>query len=326
MDLLDLCSLRGTSPPSGGSVPPGGSVPAWTLGCFRRRSITFFNGDMDDSTLVIWLQARGVTCDLRLAADRPKPPSRQAVAELTRDELRRLLEVEGGISPTRFEASGVGGVELSGIMQWSDWTAFQIHDKWTEPGELRRVGDCLIEWAPSGAYVEDWRLQPSGDGPLIGLSLLEEKDKSGHVTHRGGGLVIAGDHAMLVRGRAEALPKAARLSDLVDRASAEPRLLDAILGFEASYARRDEAGRYVVVASTLPWREGQPLMSLEDFQMEDGFLRQKVRELEPGVERRFRIDTLEESYEDWLATSATAQAVDWLAAEESTLLRPARQR
>jgi len=46
----------------------------------------------------------------------------------------------------------------------------------------------LIEYAPSGAYVEDWRLQPSGDGPLIGMSLLEERDaKTGQVTHRGGG-------------------------------------------------------------------------------------------------------------------------------------------
>jgi len=317
MDLLELCSLQGTTPPSG-------SVPGWTLGCFRRRSITFFNGDSDDSTLVLWLQSRGLTADLRLAADRPKPKSRELLADLSLAELTRLAEVEGGISTTRFEPAQMSGVELSGTMHWPDWTAFQLHAKWPEPGTLRRVGDCLIEHAPSGAFVEDWRLQPSGDGPLIGLTLLEERDaKSGQVTHRGGGLLIAGEHALFVRGRAEALPAAARLSDLMERAAAEPALLAAIFGFEASYARRDGSGRYVIAASTLPWREGRPLLALGGFALEDGVVTQKAREKERAVERRFQVDTLEPSYEDWQATPATATAVAWLAAEEGTLLRAA---
>ncbi len=320
MDLLELCSLHGT-------MPPSGSVPAWTLGCFRRRSITFFNGDSDDATLVLWLQSRGLTGDLRLAADRPKPLSREALGDLSLADLMRVAEAEGGISPTRFEPAAVSGVELSGTMHWPDWTAFQLHDKWPEPGALRRVGDCLLEYAPSGAYVEDWRLQPSGDGPLVGLTLIEERDgKSGQVTHRGGGLVIAGEHAIFVRGRPEPLPAVARLSDLIERAGAEPRLLDAIFGFEASYARRDASGRYAVKASNLPWREGRPLLALGGFTLEDGFVVQKAREKERAVERRFRIDTLEPSYEDWLATPATSQAVAWLAAEEQTLLRAARKR
>lgn len=320
MELLELCSLHGT-------MPPSGSVPAWTLGCFRRRSITFFNGDSDDSTLVLWLQSRGLTGDLRLAPDRPKPLSREALSDLSLGELMRMAEAEGGVSPTRFEPAAVAGVELSGTMHWPDWTSFQLHDKWPEPGELRRVGDCLLEHAPSGAYVEDWRLQASGDGPLVGLTLVEERDaKSGQVTHRGGGLVIAGEHAIFVRGRPEPLPPAERLSDLIERAASEPRLLDAVFGFEASYARRDGSGRYVVKASTLPWREGRPLLALGGFALEDGFVVQKAREKERAVERRFRVETLESSYEDWLATPATARAVTWLAAEEQTLLRAARKR
>ncbi|HXK20639.1 MAG TPA: hypothetical protein VNG33_22665, partial [Polyangiaceae bacterium] len=244
--------------------------------------------------------------------------------ELSLAELTRLAEVEGGLSATRFEPAHLGAVELSGTLHWFDWTAFQLHAKWPEPGSLRRVGDCLIEYAPSGAYVEDWRLQPSGDGPLIGLSLLEERDaKSGQLTHRGGGLVIAGEHALFVRGRPEPLPQAARLSDLLERAAREPQLLEAIFSFEASYARRDGSGRYVVAASTLPWREGRPLLAFGGFALEDGVVTQKAREKERAVERRFQVDTLEPNYEDWLATPATATAVAWLAAEEGTLLRAA---
>jgi hypothetical protein len=106
----------------------------------------------------------------------------------------------------------------------------------------------------------------------------------------------------------------------------EPRLLDAIFGFEASYARRDGTGRYVVTASTSPWREGRPLLALGGFKLEDGFVLQKAREKERAVERRFRVDTLEPNYEDWIATPATTLAVAWLAAEEQTLLRAARKR
>lgn len=317
MDLLELCSRQGSTPPSRG-------VPAWTLGCFRRRSISFFNGESDDSTLVLWLQSRGLTGDLRIAADRPALPTREALADVSFAELRRLAEVEGGIAATRFDGHAAPGVELSGTMHWPDWTAFQLHAKWPEPGQLRRVGDCLLEHAPSGAYVEDWRLQPGGDGPLVGLSLLEERDAQGIVVHRGGGLVIAGEHAILVRGRAEALPPAARVTDLLERATREPRLLDAIFGFDASYARRDASGRYIVQASTLPWREGKPLMALGGFALQDGVVLQKARENNRAVERRFSVDTLEPSYEDWLATPATAAAVAWLHGE-STLLRAARK-
>jgi hypothetical protein len=277
--------------------------------------------------LVLWLQTRGLTGDLRLAADRPKPKSRAALSELSLDELTRLAQVEGGVSPTRFEPTGAAGVQLAGTMNWPDWTAFQLHDKWPEPGELRRVGDCLLEHAPSGAYVEDWRLQPSGDGPLVGLTLIDERDaKSGDTLHRGGGLIVAGDHAILVRGRAATLPVAERLTDLIERARQEPRLLDAIFGFEASYARRDGAGRYVVQASTLPWREGRALMSFSGFGLEDGLVVQQAREKDGSVVRRFQVETLEPSYEDWLATPATGAAVAWLATEEDTLLRAARKR
>lgn len=318
MELLELCSLQATTPHSR-------SVPLWTLGCFRRRSISFFNGESDDSTLVLWLQSRGLTGDLRLAAERPRPASREALSDLPLADLVRLAEAEGGISPTRFDAhGGSGALELSGTMNWTDWNAFQLHAKWPEPGILRRVGDCLIEFAPSGAYVEDWRLQPGGDGPLIGLSLVEERDDKGTLLHRGGGLVVAGEHAILVRGRAHALPAAERVTDLLERAANEPRLLDAIFGFDASYARRDPSGRYIVQASTLPWREGKPLMAWGGFSLHDGVVVQKAREHGQAVERRFTVDTLEPSYEDWLATPATAAAAEWLHTEK-TLLRAARK-
>ena len=318
MDLRELCSRAG-------ATPPRPSVPRWTWGCFRRRSISFFNGQSDVATLVLWLQSRGLTGDLRIAADRPQLATREALASLPFQDLVRLAEVEGGMSPTRFEADVMAGHELSGTMTWPDWTAFQGHAKWPEPGQLRRVGDCLIEYAPSGAYVEDWRLQLSGEGPLLGLSLVEERADDGRLLHRGGGLVIAGEHAMLVRGRAERLPSAARVTDLLERAAREPQLLDAIFGCEASYARRDASGHYVIEHSTLPWREGKSLLTMDGFALnEDGTVTHRSLEDDRVSTRRFVVDTLEPSYSGCLATEASESALSWLHAED-TLLRAARK-
>jgi hypothetical protein len=151
MKLFDLCHEHPSVPDQ--------SVPGWTLGCFRRSSISFFSGESDHSTLVLWLQSCGLTADLRLDPDRPKLRTREELFDLSLEALTRLAAAEGGLSPSRFTPSeGAQDAELSGVMTWLDWTAFQTHAKWPEPGLLRRVGDCLIEFAPSGAYVEDWRL------------------------------------------------------------------------------------------------------------------------------------------------------------------------
>ena len=46
--------------------------------------------------------------------------------------------------------------------------------KFPELGEMRRVGECCLEFAPSGAYVEDWRMQPGTAGLAASLVLLAE--------------------------------------------------------------------------------------------------------------------------------------------------------
>jgi hypothetical protein len=95
-------------------------------------------------------------------------------------ELLELAGTEGGLARTCWDGP---------LMSWSEWVSFQTHAKWPEAGRLERVGNCLIEFAPSGAYVEDWRAEPCGAGPLIGMWLLEEVEReTGAVRHRGGGL------------------------------------------------------------------------------------------------------------------------------------------
>jgi hypothetical protein len=306
-------------------LPPAVSVPAWTLGCFRRRSITFFTGACDAATTVFWLQSPGLTADLRLPAQRPKlaAGTLASLGDAAPDLLQALADCEGGLARTGWDGQA---------MSWSDWTAFALHDKWPEPGRLARVGDCLIEHAPSGAYVEDWRLLPSRPGPLVGLRLIEERNlASGLVTHRGGGLVVCGDHAALVLGRPAPLPvpPGARLDEVV-RARLEDRaFLHAVFAFEASVGcvQGDTGEDHTVIASTNPLREGQPLGIAGDFSRVPGDARTVIQRIATSagpIERRFHADSWQTGFARDPTTTATPAAAAWLQREGRTLLASAR--
>jgi hypothetical protein len=156
--------------------------------------------------------------------------------------------------------------------------------KYPEPGELRRVGETLLEFAPSGAYVEDWRLQPGSAGLVASLVLLpgdddDDDDDDASQPQRGTHLVVCGEHEMLVRDRpfgsvdlrpyTEGVGAALPLEDHVRRlllpmegaadAGADAGVeaeVAALLDFEVSYAMRGG----VVTASTHPERVGSALL------------------------------------------------------------------
>jgi hypothetical protein len=110
----------------------------------------------------------------------------------------------------------------------------------------------MIERAPSGAYVEDWRLQPGSQS--FGAHLTQRDAPS--LTC----LYVAGDHAIFARNRSEGLPTDKTLLELAREADYDHRRLQELLDCEFSYARRAQpGGDYVIEVSTLPWREGQPL-------------------------------------------------------------------
>jgi hypothetical protein len=281
--------------------PP--AVPAWTLGCFRRRCITYATGAEDTATQVIWIQSHGLTGDIRIPPGRPDVRHRSGLGDCTAAELAALARSEGGVAQTAWS---------DGRMRWDNWAAFQPYDKWPEPGELRRAGASLIEFAPSGIYVEDWRMQPGAGGLLAGLRLTHEAGADGRRSPRDGGLVIAGEHAIFALARRRPLPDDGPAQDQI-AAAADPRALaEAAFDAEASYAR---AGR--IILSTNPFREGEAL-ALDGFSPgpEPDVLVQRVG----ALERWWRIDTLLDGHEAAFATPAEPAALAWLEREAATLL------
>lgn len=291
------------------------SVPSWMLGCFRRRSISFANGDSDQDTQVFWVQSRNLTIDLRLPQESEQPVYSE-LGQCSPDDLQQLARYEGWLAQSHWD-----GQQL----QWQGGVSLQLHNPWPEPALLHRVGNCMVEFAPSGAYLEDWRLQPSRPGPLVSLQLIEERClDSGQCLHKGGGLIICGDYAALVLGRPQPPSgDAARLSDWLSEAEPDMQSLEAAFAFETSLARGSLKTGYTVEQSTDVRRLHQPLIDLHGFEWleNNNQLRQQVTEQGRTKERLFVIDSLEPNVDFALNTPTEPSADKWFAREAENLTR-----
>jgi hypothetical protein len=225
------------------------TVPDLMLGCWRRAWIEFADGTIDDTTTVVWLQTNSQMVDVRIPADRRNLARRRGFDECTIDDLRSLAasDASSGFTdcgPVTMDPSG----ERSATATWhtrGHGVNLQPVSAYPEPGLMTWSDDgtVMFERAPSGAYTEEWRLVPGSRDPLTVRSI------GSNAVYR------AGDIAVVVRDRVVAIPRPARLADLLDEYADDRATLEALLDCEFSVARHDTDG-WTVFASTLPWKEG----------------------------------------------------------------------
>ena len=314
MQLLELIKKHATQTQSG--------VPDWMLGYYKRSAISFADGTTDIATHVCWLQSRNFTIDLRLPVN-SQQVSAKPLEQYTRQELRTLGNYEGWEAPCEWD-----GTALS----WLADTSLQYHNRWTEPGLLHRIGNCMIELCPSNAYVEDWRLQPSAPGPLVGLRLIDDTClDSNSVLHRGGGLIVCGDYAALVLGRPEdhvntatSAQPANEFREALVAAQGDASALKPLMQFETSVAYGSLSDGYKIQLTTCPGRNGEPLLPLDGFEFDDKqqlVLHRFTDDLGRARLRRFSIDTIEAHCSYAQTTATTQDATSWLTQEAETLTR-----
>lgn len=185
----------------------------------------------------------------------------------------------------------------------------------------------MMEFCPSDAYVEDWRLQPSKPGPLVGLRLTREVNKTtGQQIRRDGGLIICGDYAALVLGRPSSIASSGTnaLREMAEQSVGDQNRLSALFEFETSVATGSLADGYTIQFSTRPDRRGKTLISLDGFHLADdpdSLTQTCTSENGEVIERHYRIDTIETEIPYAQHTSTTAQARQWFNAESETLCR-----
>jgi hypothetical protein len=293
---------------------PATSVPDWMLGFWKRYSISFADGTTDTRTHVCWLQSRNFTIDLRLPLEQDLAPAK-AIAEYSTQELRALANYEGWVADSTWDGR---------VLTWLPTdTSLQVHNRWPEPAILQRVGNCMIEHCDSQSYVEDWRLQASAPGPLIGLRLVHERNlETGAMRHLGGGLIVVGDHAALVLGRSGAVKPDASLREQVAAAHDKPNSLRELLSFETSVADRASGDDYVIRWSTCPQRLNQALSPWDGFARQaDGRLLQTTIVNGIPFERLYSIDCLEAAHTFDLETPHSTAGQQWMREEKETLQR-----
>lgn len=305
------------------------SVPDWILGHYKRYSISYANGLTDMHTQVSWLQSRNFTIDVRMPLNVDQVPVK-GMADYTPDELQQLAQYDGWLAKTDWDGN---------MLSWRESeVSLQLHNRWTESAILKRVGNCMMEFCPSDAYVEDWRLQPSKPGPLIGLYLLEERElATAKLRHTGGGLIICGDYAALAIGRtpeANFVYGEKPLSSWVADAVGDIPRLTQLLDVETSVAKGDITKGFRVVLSTRPQRVGQTLIPLDGFEAPVRIQHVKLGEIQMikqqllidglACERLFTIETLEPSIAFPQTTGFTEVSADWYEQESSVLARYVR--
>lgn len=308
------------------SQPAQSGVPNWLLGCFRRYSISFADGTTDLKTQVFWLQSRNFTIDIRMPVESEQVSSKSLDA-YTEQELKQLANYEGFSATTDWDGE---------LLSWRDAdAALQVHNRWTEPAILKRVGNCMVEFCPSDAYVEDWRAQPTSAGPLVGLRLLEERElETGKLRHKGGGLIVCGDYAGLVLGRAEAISKPSEestLASMVMLARADNNRLNQLFNFETSFAKGSIDNVFNVTLTTKANRLGNTIFPLDGFEPpqkyqyatlgEIDIIRQTLTIDGRACERLFTIDTIEPHVEFSQSTAVSKDTADWFKRESATLTR-----
>ena len=225
------------------------------LGCWRRRYIRYNDGTEDRNTRVIWLQTPSGLCDMRISAERPDFSERSQLSDCSDDELIALAEQDCacGITvldetatpyPTATWEGGDSGFMYQPVLSFPE-------DGWFE---WKEDGVCMMEYAPSGAYEEDWRLQDNSQD--FAIHLLR---RDGETTTN---LYVAGAHAVLAVDRSIMINQERPLQEIVAENIHDRDSVYAYLDTEFSYSRCDDSDEYEIMLSNLPWREGQTL-SLE---------------------------------------------------------------
>jgi len=228
------------------------TVPDLLFGCWKRAWIKFADGTIDDTTTVFWLQTESLMVDVRINIDPLHISRRSGLHDCTIDELHALALNDASSGFTRCGQPVVGADGLRGAT--ASWNTrghginFQPVSAFPEPGLMtwNADGTVMMECAPSGAYVEEWRLVPGTRYPL-----MVTQDES-TTTYRSGGV------AVLVRDRQIPIPRLAQLSELVDEFWEDRTMIEQLLDCEFSVAELHE-GEWRVTASTLPWRQGAVL-------------------------------------------------------------------
>ncbi len=292
MNLLDLCAQLKPSDDS------ACVLPRYLLGAFRRKSITFSNGLTDENTLVYWFQSKTFTIDLRLKDPISTP----------------VLERQGWVGDTIWDAQNQ-------LLSWNVSSNYQNHVQWPEPAKLYSIGNAILEFSPSHAYVEDWRQQATR-GLYLGLRLFKVENIDSSISYPADGGFILCDHFIaFAKSRHPDIQQAFHSTNaLKDAISQQQISLEAIQDYEVSIS----FDKQIIDLSTISNKVGT-MIDLENFQQLDhNTLVQQ--QLINGEHCRlfFTLDVFQKDFCFTTLTGTSTESQNWFDHEENHLFHHAK--
>lgn len=275
------------------------TVPTKMIGLWERKYIRFLKdnddedqhgdgtdtyGDRQTAERVLWLQTASGFGDMRIPKSRFSSGGNSnnkrhectasSLAELSVGKLLQLAEADCfcGICILEENTLSREGRPKSNWIAGDTGFSQQVVSNWPEDGWLEwpetdldstpTKGTCMMEYAPEGQYIEDWRLQPGSSGLCCHLTTktaYASDDIDGERITRN--IYMAGVHLMLAidRRRGEQEEENRPLVAIVkDRHMKNRALVESYLSQEFSYAKKTDskATDFGVELSTLPWRQG----------------------------------------------------------------------
>ncbi|USA47942.1 hypothetical protein NDN11_07460 [Acinetobacter sp. C26M] len=267
-------------------------LPRYLLRCFRRKSISFFNGMTDEKTIVYWFQSKSFSIDLRLV------DANQTTVH----------ERQGWIGDTLWDSERE-------LLSWQVHQNYQNHIQWPEPAKLYPIGNSILEFSPSHAYVEDWR-QQAQQGLLLGLRLFQMRHvATQQMIPMDGGLIMSDQHIAYVQSRHPQLQHLLK-NDPIDHPEND---LKAIENYEVSVALNGSSIGFSTITSRL-----QQSISLDDFEIEDVNTLTQLKQIEGELyQLYFHVDMYQPDFVFNTTTATTTDTQHWLDAEQKHLLKNA---
>lgn len=292
MNLITLCTQLKVSATS------TCLLPEYLLGAFRRKSISFANGLTDETTLVYWFQSKSFTIDLRLKSQNATP----------------VLERQGWVGNTLWD-------EQQQLLSWQITSNYQNHVQWPEPAKLYAIGNAILEFSPSHAYVEDWR-QQAKRGLFLGLRLFKIDNLDLNTSYPAdGGLIICDHFIAFARSRRPEIQQRLEMEKSLTEAFAQQDFtVQDIQDYEVSVS----FGQQMIDLSTVTEQVGTH-MELDHFtQLDDNTLVQQRFIRGQRCQLYFTIDTFDQDFCFSTETATSNASLAWFDQEHNHLFHHAK--
>ncbi|MFW1801091.1 hypothetical protein ACG9YX_13805 [Acinetobacter nematophilus] len=291
MNLMTLCTQL--------KLPAAskGRLPEYLLGAFRRKSISFANGLTDETTLVYWFQSKSFTIDLRLKSQYSTP----------------VLERQGWVGNTLWD-------EQQQLLSWQITSNYQNHVQWPEPAKLYAIGNAILEFSPSRAYVEDWR-QQAKHGLFLGLRLFKIENMDLNISYPAdGGLIICDHFIAFARSRHPAIQQRLEMDKSLSEAFAQEHIsVQDIQDYEVSVS----FGQQMIDLSTVTAQVGKPI-ELDHFsQLDHNTLIQQRFIQGQRCHLYFTIDVFDQDFCFSTQTATSNASLAWFEQEHNHLFHHA---